>query len=449
MLSSFILFTALGAQFIFILINWYFFRRKEYGYYLAYIVAVSAYYLNSYIANDQGMVDLFSFSYYTLYPDKIMAILSYVLYFKFGRHFVEAKTRYPQMNGHIVKAENILTAYILFDIVLLYVFNSFDLETVIFLGVNVCLSLFLIYIFWSMIKKNEILDRFIIYGSIFYAISASVTIWIGHHKSGADENGFMIVLQIGTLSEMIFLNAGIVYKSKMLQNQTIHSQRLLIERYRENQELLVRLANVREKLSRDLHDDVGATLSSIKAYSEILKDNPDNLLMSELINANSTDMIEKLEVIAWSTNPEHDNFRSLTNQMKKYAVPLCYSKNINCSIETPGINQELLIPGEVRQNVFLIFKEAVNNIIKYSEAQSCFTEIRIEDDIFSLCIEDDGKGFNGDIRGSGNGWKNMQKRSTELEGTIKIANGSERGMQIVLRFPFSIPNSWDKKQEAV
>jgi signal transduction histidine kinase len=130
-------------------------------------------------------------------------------------------------------------------------------------------------------------------------------------------------------------------------------------------------------------------------------------------------------------------------------VPLCYSKNINCSIETPGINQELLIPGEVRQNVFLIFKEAVNNIIKYSEAQSCFIEIRIEDDIFSLCIEDDGKGFNGDIRGSGNGWKNMQKRSTELEGTIKIANGSERGMQIVLRFPFSIPNSWDKKQEAV
>src|SRR5687767_311266 len=105
MLSSFILFTALAAQFIFILINLFFFKRKEYGYYLLYIFCVSAYYANQYVTDDNGMVHFFSFSYFNLYPDKILAMLSYILYFKFGRHFIEASTRYPQMNRHILKAE--------------------------------------------------------------------------------------------------------------------------------------------------------------------------------------------------------------------------------------------------------------------------------------------------------------------------------------------------------
>ena len=450
MLSSYILFTALGAQFIFILINWYFFRRKEYGFYLAYILAVSAYYLNNYSADENGMVNLFSFSYYTLYPDKILAILSYTLYIKFGSHFVEAGSRYPRMNGIIMKAENILIGYVIFDIAFLMVFNSFDLESGIFLFVNICLSVFLGYVFWNMIRRNEILDRFIIYGSIFYAISATLTIWIGHHKTSPEASNFMIVLQIGTLTEMIFLNAGIVYKSKMLYNQTIQSQQLLIGRYKENQNLLLRIGSIREKISRDLHDDVGATLSSIKAYSEILKENPGHPAIPDLITSNSAEMIERLEIITWSTNPENDHVVSLMEQMQKYAHPLCHSKGMMCAIESVNIRPDCIIPGEIRQNIFLIFKESLNNMIKYAEASNYSVRLLMDEQQFLLTMEDDGIGFGGVTRGSGRGLKNMKKRAEEMKGVLEVTSIPNQGTSIILRlpFPFQLPNSWDKKEPA-
>jgi hypothetical protein len=72
--------------------------------------------------------------------------------------------------------------------------------------------------------------------------------------------------------------------------------------------------------TEDLHDDVGATLSSVKAYSEILKTNPNNPVIAELISDNSTEMLDRLEVIAWATNPHHDNFKSLKNQIIKFGL---------------------------------------------------------------------------------------------------------------------------------
>ncbi|MGZ8559668.1 MAG: ligand-binding sensor domain-containing protein, partial [Chitinophagaceae bacterium] len=85
----------------------------------------------------------------------------------------------------------------------------------------------------------------------------------------------------------------------------------------------LKVFNIRQKLHRDLHDDVGATLSSIKVYSEILQTNSQNLLITELINDNAVEMIDRLEIISWATNPKNDSFRSLKDLMKKYASSIC------------------------------------------------------------------------------------------------------------------------------
>src|SRR5690606_4585154 len=92
------------------------------------------------------------------------------------------------------------------------------------------------------------------------------------------ENDHYLFFQIGVFLEMIFLNAGLIYKSNMSQRQLIVSQEKVIEEYEKGQTILLKMEHTREQISRDLHDDVGATLSSVKAYSEILKDNPGNTL---------------------------------------------------------------------------------------------------------------------------------------------------------------------------
>lgn len=399
------------------------------------------------MADSNGIVHLGQIEFLKFYPDKILAIVSYILYFKFGRHFVEAATRYPIMNRLMKYAETFLFIYILFDAALLFFTGNFEWENYVFLPVNIFIFLVLIYVFWAMIKRNEILDRFILTGSMFYAVCACITMWLGQNKPPLEDD-HILALQIGAVVEMILLNAGLVYKSRMLQTQTVNSQKQLIERYEENQDLLLRLGNIRERISRDLHDDVGATLSSVKAYSEILKDNPDNPLIAELIRDNSAEMIEKLEVIAWATNPQHDNFISLKSKMMKFAVPLCHSRNIQCNIESNGMNEEMLMPGEVRQNIFLVFKEAINNMMKYSKAIACSTRMYVQHNHFVMQITDNGKGFDETVKESGNGLKNMQERTEELNGIFFIESSLEKGTDIIIQlpYPFKIPNSWDRNK---
>jgi ligand-binding sensor domain-containing protein len=219
----------------------------------------------------------------------------------------------------------------------------------------------------------------------------------------------------------------------------------MLFRYRLAQKL--RVLQIRNRLHRDLHDDVGATLSSVKAYSEILKDNPNNPVIAELIKDNSTEMLERLEVIAWATNPQHDNFKSLKNMMVKFAVPLCHSKKIQFYLES-AINEEIMIPGEVRQNIFLIFKEAINNMAKYADATECFIQLLMLNSHFHIKITDNGKGFDGTIKGTGNGFKNMEKRAEEFKGKLTIESVLGKGANINMQipYPFKIPNSWDTKQ---
>lgn len=221
----------------------------------------------------------------------------------------------------------------------------------------------------------------------------------------------------------------------------------ILFRYRLQQKL--KIYAVRQRLHRDLHDDVGATLSSVKAYSEILKDNPDNPVIAELIKDNSAEMIDRLEVIAWATNPVHDNFLSLKNKMTKYAVPLCYANKVDCSIEAAGINDELQVPGEIRQHIFLVFKEAVTNTIKYSEATDCNVKMYIQNRSFVMQVKDNGRGSDGTVRGSGNGWANMKKRAKELNGSVEIQSPQHKGTTIIfsIPFPFKIPNTWDRKDK--
>jgi hypothetical protein len=219
----------------------------------------------------------------------------------------------------------------------------------------------------------------------------------------------------------------------------------LLFRYRLEQQL--KILQVRNRIHRDLHDDVGATLSSVKAYSEILKENPNNPVIAQLIKENASEMIERLEVIAWAANPHHDSFGSLIEKINHYAVPICFAKNIQYDISPDGISKDIMMPGEIRQNIFLIIKEAINNMAKYADANECVITSFIAHGKFVMEISDDGVGFNGTVNGTGNGLQNMHTRTKEIGGQMFITSVKDKGtkIKIELPFPFKIPNSWDRK----
>lgn len=434
MIPAYIMLTALLAQLIYILINWYFFKRKEYFFYSLYILSVTCYFLNKYLADGMGIVHLGSLHYLKLYPDKTLALVSYLFYFKFGRHFVETKTRYPSIDKMMKYTEKIVLGYIILNVFMLLAFGRLDWENYSFVPVNLGIFMTLVIVFRAMIKKKEMLDRFILIGSLSYAVCAFITMWIGQFHDPLYD-GHIKFLQIGALIELLLLNAGLVYKSRMIQKQVLQANQQLIDRYRENQQLIVRLSGIREKISRDLHDDLGATLSSIKIYSELLESKENNTI-TEQIRHNASDIIDRLEMIAWSTNPTYDHFKSLFSHMQSYAAPLCHSVGIELNFELTTIPEDLKIPGETRQNIFTVFKEGINNIMKYSAADKCSVSLSISKDRFLMNISDDGKGFDIITVKKGHGLDNMQKRTKELFGSCQIQSAPGKGTFILFDIPY-------------
>lgn len=210
---------------------------------------------------------------------------------------------------------------------------------------------------------------------------------------------------------------------------------VLLFRYRLRERL--KIFTIRNRLHRDLHDDVGSTLSSVKAYSEILQKNPQNPVISNLIKENASEMIDRLEVISWATDPKHDNFKSLADNMLNYARPLLYAHNIELHYEC-AIKEDLIMPGDIRQNIFLIFKETVNNMIKYAHASQFWVRISIKNHKFVLSLADNGTGCDGSIKGGGKGFKNIEKRAVEMHGNISIngSNGSGTHLELMVCYPF-------------
>jgi signal transduction histidine kinase len=436
MLPPYLLFTVLAVQFIYILVNWYFFRQKEYFFYAIYVVALTAFFTNKYLGDANGMISLGSLKYYKLYLDKNLVIVSFYCYFKFVVSFIEAEKRYPEIYRFMGYTYRFALFYLIGNITLVYLTRNLFLENVLFFATNsVFTTIVIAYLSRMVFKKIEPLFRFVFVGTCLYGLGSFITLLLSMNRSLL-ENDHYLFFQFGVFLEMICLNAGLIYKSNMFQRQLILSQEQIIEEYEKSQALSLEMEHTREQISRDLHDDVGATLSSVKVYSEILKDNPGNTVIAELIKDNAAEMIERLEVIAWATNPQHDNFKSLQNRMQKFVMPICHSQNIHCLFSSNGISDDITIPGEVRQNIFLVFKEVINNMIKYASATTCFIKLLIDNNQFMMQIADNGKGLDGTVKGGGYGLENIRNRTTELTGALRIDSTLGKGTAVTMSLPF-------------
>jgi signal transduction histidine kinase len=131
----------------------------------------------------------------------------------------------------------------------------------------------------------------------------------------------------------------------------------------------------------------------------------------------------------------------LIDKIKRYAAPVCTARHIQLNMSTDGIPRDTLMPGEVRQNIFLVAKEAINNAVKYSDAKNCSISSSISGGKFAVEILDDGNGFDNRVNGIGNGLQNMKTRVQEIGGEILIISEPDKGtrIKIQLHYPFRMP----------
>jgi ligand-binding sensor domain-containing protein len=207
-------------------------------------------------------------------------------------------------------------------------------------------------------------------------------------------------------------------------------------RYRVNH--LKKVLLLRSKISQDLHDDIGATLSGIKVFSELAKDRPEgSKIYLDKINKYSDEMLDKMSDIVWNINPQNDNFDRTISKLHSYASSLASAKNIQLSFSMDEAFQKQNIKMIVRKNIYLIAKEAINNAVKYSMCKKITVSLTIHQKTGLLRINDDGAGFDPQLITGGNGLKNIRDRAEEIRGKVKIESKPGEGTRLELQYKFT------------
>lgn len=198
---------------------------------------------------------------------------------------------------------------------------------------------------------------------------------------------------------------------------------------------------IRRKIAQDLHDDMGSTLTSINIISKIAMKQSDNKKdihdHLQKIKRNSSQMMESLSDIIWAINPEHDTLEEIGLYMKEYTAELLEPAGIAYSFEHDRKIEEIRFNLSKRKDMFLIFKETLNNALKYSSASKIDICLRKESDNIVLSIKDNGSGFDPKMVSKGNGLKNMQARANNINAILSIESEKNMGTIVTIRIPIT------------
>ena len=201
------------------------------------------------------------------------------------------------------------------------------------------------------------------------------------------------------------------------------------------------MLELRDRIALDLHDEVGSTLSSIALFSTAVQRSADEqderrASMLRRIAENSTQAMESMNDIVWSVNTRHDRVGDVVDRMRTYAAPLAEARGWDLDLAVGPDIEDMRLGMNDRKDLYLIFKEALNNAAKYAEATRVCVSLRRSGDVLELEVSDDGGGIGThEVEGlGGNGMHNMHRRAKALGGSLQVVPGREGGTQVVLRF---------------
>ena len=222
----------------------------------------------------------------------------------------------------------------------------------------------------------------------------------------------------------VLVIAGIVY--------TIHNARI---------SKILAMEKLRNRVARDLHDDMGSTLSTINILSAMAKTkmNVDTVKTSEYltkISDNSQRMMEAMDDIVWSIKPSNDSLQKITARMREFATNVLEAKDILLQFDVEDGVCDIKLNMAARRDFFLVFKEAVNNAAKYSKADKVTISVSCKGRRLKLIVKDNGQGFI-TKRADGNGLSNMNKRAEAMNGSISIKSAPGQGTEVLMSIPIS------------
>ena len=428
------------CQMLYMLFQWMMVRRKEYLYYLIYMTLIAVYFLSKQ-ESMFGVDILFTrWPLLTVYLGKTLLILPYYVYFRFIRSFLEIPGSHPRLNAWIIRMEYFLLIYAGFD--LLFILFTFDrpvqteIYTIVFALVFLLTVGFMVY----MYRRGGTLIYYVISGSLFVATGHILGLIFSYLEINRHLNlgvpDIFVFPQAGIVLEVLCFTAGLSYKSRMTEKEKISSQEKLIEQLKANELLQNRMQHIRNKIAQDLHDDIGSTLSSISILSDIALREDSGAQTRETMNEikdSSMMLMERMDDIVWSISPRNDSLENLLIRVRHFATTLFEAKGVDYTIDIQKNINEVRLPMDYRQHIYLILKEAINNLVKYAVASQAFLEVSFDREYLTLSVRDNGRGFDLATPPMGNGLSGMRRRAAMMNARLSIRSAPGEGTSIGLQ----------------
>jgi signal transduction histidine kinase len=381
------------------------------------------------------------------YLDFIMQGLGIMFYMLFMQKFLSTKTQYVFLH----RLYNTGIAMLLGSMVIFtffhYFTNNYTIEYYVELITKfLLLVMVLIFLVYSFRHRREKLLRYLFWGNlllfIFSIVSQSFTI-IRPEFKGLPEifNSSLFYYEIGLLLELVFFLAGLNHKNRrLIIAQTRERERLKAENQLKEyeKELAVYKAQQqeRERISADMHDELGSGMTVIRLMSEIARNKmkENTPVEIEKISQSANDVLNKMNAIIWSMNIGNDSLDNLVSYIRSYAIEYFDNTQIQCIVHTPEKMDDREITGDKRRNIFLCVKETLNNALKHSKAETITIDIKANHSLI-IVISDDGVGIDMQhLRQWGNGLKNIARRMESIGGSFSIRkhNGTETSLILPL-----------------
>lgn len=195
----------------------------------------------------------------------------------------------------------------------------------------------------------------------------------------------------------------------------------------------------RMRISKDMHDELGAGLTKIALLGELAQrdignpDKTDELL--KRISSESRSIAGTMDEIVWAVNPKNDTFESLAAYLLQYVEEYLSATEIRLEVQLPEELTDHRISAEVRHNIFLVVKEGLNNIVKHAGATKVCFGARQAGGMLEFTLEDNGVGFSvADVGRFSDGLSNMRKRMDEIGGTFEVESTPRRGTRLKVCF---------------
>lgn len=445
-------FASLGFCMIFVLLQFINFRDITYLYYVGYVFCNVLYFIRHWaIGHRLGALVMFEgIGYYT--GEALLSAAFMILYVIFIRSFIELEDKpafRKTTNGIIV-----FSVFIgLLDIVLGLILKNdwHPLEMIYKIMLAPLISIAFIQIFNSHKKKLAV---YIITGSLFLVFLAACTGMLGLFRNLSiikwDSNlhiiNQMFYFKVGVILEILCFAIGLGYRTKMIDDQKN-------ELLKDNNTLLLRnneLLEDRLRMSRDLHEDLGGDLVSLKSTGDLilaLKKQElwdDVIVWIERMIKKAGEATQKLSLFVSSTKLEDKTLHDLSLFIREHAFGLLVNQDvkINNSLEDDSM-KKIPISGEYLYHVSMICKELITNIKKHAESTAVDIGMHLIEKGLNIIIADNGKGMPDDVINnevepgllSGNGLKNMHERAQKINGKLNITSLEPSGVKVVLFIP--------------